>query len=104
MSLRISEKVLLAHTHSKRRAQREDVLAAIAAKEAEIAASQQRPRPQPSDAQLSSAVREKKPNPKEGKRPDLRGEIFEADGDIPKKIFCLGCQDRIDYAGWARQL
>ena len=94
--------MLLARAPSKKRAQRKYLLAATAAKEAEVAASQQRPRPQPSDAQLSRLVGEKTPNPKETKRLDLRSEIFEADGDIPKNIFCLGCQDRVDYAGWAR--
>ena len=80
-----AEKLLLAHTLSKKRLQREHVLAAIAANEAEVAASQERPRPQPFDAQLSNAVGVKKPKPKETKRPDLRGEIFEADGDIPQQ-------------------
>ena len=108
---------------SKKRAQREDVMAAIAAKGAAAAAAplargalaQQPPKAaQPkivvrkenaSNAgcigRAGSADSKSKPNPKAKKRPDLRGEISCADGDNPK-IVCLPCKDWKPYATWGR--
>ena len=101
-----AEKVLLLHGPSKKRAQREDVIAAIAAKDAaEVAAppvrgalAQQPPKAaQPKivvrkenasnagcTGRAGSADSKSKPNPKAKKRPDLRGEISYADGEHPK--------------------
>ena len=76
-----AEQVLLAYTPSQSRAQREDVLAAIAAKEAEVASSQEQPEGQLRQAQPSKAGKARSPdsevtsNPKATIRPDLRGEI-----------------------------
>ena len=84
-----AEQVLLAYTPSQSRAQREDVLAAIAAKEAEVASSQEQPEGQLRQAQPSKAGKARSPdsesqsNPKATIRPDLRGEISGADGKNP---------------------
>ena len=87
-----AEQVLLAYTPSQSRAQREDVLAAIAAKEAEVAPSQEQPQGQLRKAQPSKAGKARSPdsklnsNPKAKIRPDLRGEISGADGKNPKNV------------------
>ena len=93
-----SEQVLLAYTPSQSRAQREDVLAAIAAKEAKVDPSQEQPLGQLRKAQPSKTGKARSPdsklssNPKPTIRPDLRGEISGADGKNPN-IFCLACKD-----------
>ena len=80
-----AEQVLLAYTPSQSRAQREDVLAAIAAKEAEVAPSQEQPQEQLRKAQPSKAGKARNPDsklnssPKTKIRPDLRGDISSAD-------------------------
>ena len=101
-----AEKVLLLHVPSKKRARCEDVMAAIAAKDAAEAAAppvrgalaQQPPKAaQPKigvrkesacnagcTGRAGSADSKSKPNPKAKKRPDLRGEISYADGEHPK--------------------
>ena len=102
-----AEQVLLAYTPSQSRAQREDVLAAIAAKEAEVASSQEQPEGQLRQAQPSKAGKARSPdsevtsNPKATIRPDLRGEISGADGKNPK-IFCLACKAWKPYATFGR--
>ena len=74
-----AEQVLLAYNPSQSRAQREDVLAAIAAKEAEVASSQEQPLGQLRKAQLSKTGKARSPdsklnsNPKAKIRPDLGG-------------------------------
>ena len=93
-----AEQVLLASTPSQSRAQREFVLAAIAAKEAKVAPSQEQPLGQLRKAQPSKTGKARSPdsklnsNPKATIRPDLRGEISGTDGKNPN-IFCLACKD-----------
>ena len=102
-----AEQVLLAYTPSQSRAQREDVLAAIAAKEAEVASSQEQPEGQLRQAQPSKAGKARSPdsevtsNPKATIRPDLRGEISGADGKNPN-FFCLACKAWKPYATFGR--
>ena len=85
-----AEQVFLAYTSFQSRAQREDVLAAIAVKEAEVASSQEQPEGQLRQAQPSKAGKDRSPdselnsNPKAKIRPDLRREISGADGKNPK--------------------
>ena len=88
-----AEQVLLAYTPSQSRAQREDVLAAIAAKEAEVAPSQEQPQGQLRKAQPSKTGKARSPdsklnsNPKATIRPDLRGEISGAQMERMQKYF-----------------
>ena len=90
-----AEQVLLAYTPSQSRAQREDVLAAIAAKEAEVASSQEQPEGQLRQAQPSKAGKARSPDselksdPKAKIRPDLRGEMSGADGKNPNLVFSM---------------
>ena len=102
-----AKQVVLAYTPSQSRAQREDVLAAIAAKEAKVAPSQEQPLGQLRKAQLSKTGKARSPdsklssNPKPTIRPDLRREISSADGKNPK-IFCLACKDWKPYVTFGR--
>ena len=98
-----AEQVLLAYTPSQSRAQREDVLAALATKEAEVAPSQEQPQEQLRKAQPSKAAKARSPdsklnsNPKAKIRPDPRGEISGTDGENPE-MFCSACKDWKPYA------
>ena len=99
-------------TPSESRAQREDVLTGIAAREADVAPSQEQPRGQPRKAQPRKAQPSKvdkarsldsklNSNPTAKIRPDLRGEISGVDGKNPK-LFCLACKDWKLYATFGR--
>ena len=84
-----SEKVLLAHAPSKKRSQREDVIAAIAAKDAAAAPAAVAPIREnvgPVAAQCS-----KKINPTANKRPQLREPVQPADGEKLTHFRCKGC-------------
>ena len=78
------------------------MLAAIAAKEAKVAPSQEQPQGQLRKAQPSKTGKARSPdsklnsNPKATIRPDLRGEISGADGKNPK-MFCLAA---LAYKYW----
>ena len=90
-----AEKVLLAHTPSPKRAQRGDVLAAIAAKDGEAAAAV----PQVANR---ATVRQKKERSKTQKCPQFRGVIIVKNGQ--KWICCTGCNPHteVSYAGWSQ--
>ena len=98
-----AEQVLLAYTPSQSRAQREDVLAAIA----KVAPPQEQPLGQLRKAQPSKIGKARSldsklnSNPKTKIRPDLRGEFSGADGKN-SKIFCLECKDWKPYATFGR--
>ena len=87
-----AEKVLLAHAPSMKRAQRRDVQAAIAAKDAEAEAAAQ------ADA-AKAAQALPKLNPKATRCPELRGNISFVEG--VKKIWCLKCKKYENYTGWS---
>ena len=93
-----AEKVVLAHAPALKRAQRGDVVAAIAAKDAEAAAAAA------NDANAKArALRENatpQQHPKTAKRQDLRGDITCRDGK--QFIFCKGCKKKTSYAGWSQ--
>ena len=89
------EKVLLAQAPSPQRAQRGDVLAAIAAKDGEAAAVV----PQVANR---ATVRQKKERSKTQKCPQFRGVIIVKNGQ--KWICCTGCNPHteVSYAGWSQ--
>ena len=90
-----AEKVLLAHTPSPKRAQRGDVLAAIAAKDGEAVAAV----PQVANR---ATVRQKKEHSKTQKCPEFRGVITVKNGQ--KWICCTECNPHteVSYAGWSQ--
>ena len=113
-----AEKVLLVHAPSAQgRAQRADVIAAIAAKDAADAA-RANPRPkaiaQPPqravDGQQESAPEKKRGGRQPGQMstcPDLVGEITGSLKDIEtqkdtRKIQCLACNITVRYNGWSQ--
>ena len=83
------------------------MLTGTAAKEAEVAPSQEQPQGQLRKAQPSKVDKARSPdsklnlNPKATIRPDLRGEISGVDGKNPK-LFCLACKDWKLYATFGR--
>ena len=84
-----AEKVVLAHASALKRAQRGDVIAAIAAKDAQAAAAAAN-----GATAAAKALRENatpKQHPKSAKRLDLRGDITSRDGK--QYIFCKGLID-----------
>ena len=89
------EKVLLAQAPSPQRAQRGDVLAAIAAKDGEAVAAV----PQVANR---ATVRQKKEHSKTQKCPQFRGVIIVKNGQ--KWICCTGCNPQTDvsYARWSQ--
>ena len=87
-----AEKVLLAHAPSNQRAQRRDVQAAIAAKDAQAEAAAQ------ADA-AKAAQAPPKLNSKATKCPELRGNISFVKG--VRKIWCLKCKEPVNYTGWS---
>ena len=87
-----AEKVLLAHAPSNQRAQRRDVQAAIAAKDAQAEAAAQ------ADA-AKAAQAPAKLNSKATKCPELRGNISFVKG--VRKIWCLKCKEPVNYTGWS---
>ena len=73
-----ADHVLLAYTPSQSRAQRDDVLAAIAAKEAEVAPSQEQPQGQLRIVQPSKAGKARSPDLQLNSNPKARyAQIFE---------------------------
>ena len=82
-----AEKVVLAHASALKRAQRGDVIAAIAAKDAQAAAAAAN-----GATAAAKALRENatpKQHPKNAKRPDLREDITSR--DEKQYIFSKGC-------------
>ena len=88
-----AEKILLAHAPSMKRAQRRDVQAAIAAKDAQAEAAAR------ADAAKAAQAAAPKSNPKATKCPELRGNISFVDG--VKKVWCLKCKKYENYTGWS---
>ena len=90
-----AEKILLAYAPSPKRAQRGDVLAAIAAKDGEAATPV---------AQIANraTVRQKKEHSKTQKCPQFRGVITVKNGQ--KWMCCTGCNPHteVSYAGWSQ--
>ena len=79
-----AEKVLLAHAPSNKRSQREDVIAAIAAKDAVAGPPAFAPAgatPSQESGRMVAAPRQKKVNPTAKKRPELRELVPPADGE-----------------------
>ena len=91
-----AEKVVLAHSPALKRAQCGDVIAAIAAKDAELALAK--------DAQAEANALRKNAtrnlHPKAVKCPDLRGAITSRNGQ--QFVHCKGCKKELSYAGWAQ--
>ena len=92
-----AEKVVLAHAPALKRAQRGDVIAAIAAKDAQAAAAAANGANAAAKALRENAT--PKQHPKSAKRLDLRGDITSSDGK--QYIFCKGCNKETSYAGWS---
>ena len=82
-----AEQVLLTHAPSMKRAQRGDVKAAIAAKEAQEAA-----------AATAKAAKVAQATPKARKGLDIRGNVY-MDGGV-KKVWCLKCKEGTSYTNW----
>ena len=104
-----AEKVLLAHAPSKKRSQREDVIAAIAAKDAAAAG------PAPADAALAhesgrvvAAQSHKKVNRTAKKRPELKDPVPPVGGGTLTHFRCKECEFTISrpvyYKNWARHI
>ena len=90
---------------SQKRAQCGDVVAAIAAKDAQAeAAAATRDaqaaavRAHPAHASRDNATQ--KMNPKATRCPELRGAITFSDGQ--KKIYCKECKHDVSYVGWGQ--
>ena len=79
-----AEKIILAHAPALKRAQRGDVVAAIAAKDAHAAAAAADGANAAAKALRENATPQQ--HPKNAKRPDLRGDITSRDGK--QYIFC----------------
>ena len=92
-----AEKVVLAHAPALKRAQRGDVIAAMAAKDAQQAATAANGANAAAKALRENATPQE--HPKSAKRPDLRGNITSRDGK--QWIFCKGCKKETSYAGWS---
>ena len=93
-----AEKVVLAHAPALKRAQRGDVIAAIAAKDAQAAAAAANGATAAAKALRENATPKQHPNTP--KRPDLRGDITRRDGQ--QVIFRRGCKKETSYAGWSK--
>ena len=93
-----SLEVVLAHAPALKRAQRGDVVAAIAAKDAEAAAAAANNANATAKALRENATPQQ--HPKIAKRQDLRGDITCRDGK--QLIFCKGCNKETSYAGWSQ--
>ena len=92
-----AEKVVLAHAPALKRAQRGDVVAAIAAKDAEAAVVAANDANSGAKALRENATPQQ--HPKIAKRPDLRGDITSTDGK--QVIFCKVCNKETSYAAWS---
>ena len=99
-----AEKILLAHAPSKQRSQREDVIAAIAAKDA--AAAPAAIAPIRENVRPIAAHCSKKVNPTAKKRPELREPVQPADGEKVTHFRCKECDFTrfapIFHKNWAR--
>ena len=93
-----AEKVVLAHAPALKRAQRGDMVATIAAKDAEAAAAAANDANAKAKALRENATPQQ--HPKSAKRQDLRGDITCRDGK--QLIFCKGCNKETSYAGWSQ--
>ena len=92
-----AEKVVLTHAPALKRAQRGDVVAAIAAKDAQAAATAAKGA-NAKAAHLRDNATQKK-HPKASICPELPGDISFKDGQ--KLVYCKGCKGDYSYAGWA---
>ena len=92
-----AEKIVLAHAPALKRAQRGDVIAAIAAKDAQAAAAAAKDANAEAKALRDNAT--PKNHPKAATRPDLRGDMICRDGKW--LIFCKACKKEYSYAGWS---
>ena len=90
-----AEKVVLAHAPALKRAQRGDVVAAAAAKDAEAVTVPAKDANAKAKAHRENATPQQ--HPKTTKRPDLRGGVTSRDGQ--QVIFCKGCKKETSYAG-----
>ena len=92
-----AEKVALAHAPVLKRAQRGDVVAAVAAKDAEAVAAAAND----ANAEAKTLCENVAPqqHPRSAERPDLRGDITSRDGK--QYIFCKGSNKETSYAGWS---
>ena len=104
-----AEKVLSAHAPSKKRYQREDVIAAIATKDAVAALPAAAPTgaaPSQESGRMVAAQRQKKVNPTAKKRPELREPVPPALGGIVTHFQCKECEftrlKPIFHKNWAR--
>ena len=88
-----AEQVLLTHAPSMKRAQRGDVKAAIAAKEAQEAAAAT------AKVAKAAAAAQLKATPKARKGLDIRGDAY-MDGKV-KKVWCLKCKEGFNYSNWS---
>ena len=84
-----AEKVVLAHAPALKRAQRGDVIAATAAKDAQAAAAAANGANAAAKALRENAT--PKQHPESAKRPDLRGDITSRDEKQYMYIFSKGC-------------
>ena len=80
-----------------KRAQRGDVVAARAAKDAQAAANAAKEANAKAADSRDNATQKK--HPKASKCPELRGDISYTDGQ--KLVYCKGCKQNYSYAGWA---
>ena len=87
-----AEKVLLTHAPSWKRAQCEDVVKAIAAKDVDAAQS--------AAARPAPASQEEATRTKVLKCPGFRGEVKSKDGK--QVIFCKVCKKDYSFAGWGQ--
>jgi len=98
-----AEKVLLAHAPSKKRSQREDVIAAIAAKDAAVAAPRESIRPG-----ILQGSKEVKINRTAKKRPELKEPVPPADGGMVTHFRCKECEftriKPVFHKNWARHI
>ena len=99
-----AEKVLLAHAPSKKRSQREDVIAAIAAKDA--AAAPAAAAPIRENARPVAAQHGKKVNRTAKKRPELKEPVQPAAGGTVTHFRCKECDFTrlapVFHKNWAR--
>ena len=92
-----AEKVVLVHAPALKRAQRGDVVAAIAAKDAEAAAAAANNANATAKALRENATPQQ--HPKTAKRQDLRGDMQRWKQQL---IFCKGCIKETSSAGWSQ--
>ena len=89
-----AEKVVLIHAPTLKRAQRGDVVAAMAAKDAQAAANAAKEANAKAADSRDNATEKK--HPKASKCPELRGDISYKDGQ--KLVYYKGCKQDYSYA------